>query len=159
MDFKKIISTILLIIWMVVIFLFSNEDATISQSKSDVIAKTTINTVSNITGKNYTNKEKNDFVVNSRFIIRKTAHFILYFVLGVLVYITFKSYNINKNIVLYSILLCFIYAISDEFHQIFRNGRTFKVIDIAIDTMASSVSSSLIYIIDKKTCFFNKKMV
>lgn len=163
MAFKKIISTILLIIWMVVIFLFSNEDATLSQSKSDQVAKTTINTVSNITGKNYSNKEKEDFVLKSRFIIRKTAHFTLYFILGVLIYITLKSYNIDKNIVLYSILFCFIYAISDELHQIFSNGRTFKVVDIIIDTMASSISSNLSYLIDKKivkkACFFKKKMV
>ena len=163
MDFKKIISTILLIIWMVVIFIFSNEIAAVSQSKSDKISKAAINTISDITGKDYTKKEKDEFVINSRYIIRKTAHFTLYFILGILVIIALKNYGINNRLILYSILFCLLYAISDEVHQLFSSGRAFKIIDILIDTFGSIIGIFLIYLIiykkSKKTCFFEEKMV
>lgn len=163
MDFKKIISTILLIIWMVVIFLFSNETAALSQSRSDNISKATIDTISNITGKEYTREDKNNFILNSRYVIRKTAHFTLYFVLGILSIITLKSYGVNQKLIIYSILLCLLYAISDEIHQLFRTGRTFKIIDILIDSCGSSIGIFLVYLIkyknSKKTCFFKEKMV
>ena len=150
MEFKKIISTILLIIWMVIIFLFSNEDAKLSQSKSDKVAVTTINTVSNITGKNYTKTDRENFIDNSRFFIRKTAHFTLYFILGVLLIITYKCYGLNNRIIIYSVLFCLIYAISDEIHQLFSNGRTFKLLDIIIDTIGGLIGSLTIYYVKIK---------
>ena len=156
----KIISTILLILWMVIIFMFSNEDAATSKKTSDTVALNTINTVSKVTGKKYSTKDKKDFIYNSRFIIRKTAHFTLYFILGILIYLTLKSYGINSKIFVYSVLFCLIYAIFDEIHQIFSNGRTFKIIDIFIDTIASVISNYFIYLIyKKKGCKKKENMV
>ena len=48
-------------------------------------------------------------------------------ILGILVTITLKEYNINKNIILISILICMLYAISDEIHQIFISGRSGEI--------------------------------
>ena len=155
----KIISTILLIIWMVVIFMFSNQDAKASKNISDTVARSTITTVGKVTGKKYTEKDKKNFIYDSRFIIRKTAHFTLYFILGIFVYFTFKSYGIKSRIFIYSILFCFIYAISDEIHQLFSNGRSFKILDICIDTTAGSISNYLIYLKTKKDCQKRKNMV
>ena len=46
--------------------------------------------------------------------------------------------------------MCLMYSISDEIHQLFTSGRTFKVLDILLDTMASSLS---IIIMNKNRIF------
>ena len=143
---KRIISTILLIVWMLIIFMLSNESSVVSQNKSDKVTSTIIE----ITNKDISNTKKEDIISNNRFLIRNGAHFILYFILGILVVITLKTYNVNRNIILCSILMCLMYSISDEIHQLFTSGRTFKVLDILLDTMASSLS---IIIMNKNRIF------
>lgn len=58
------------------------------------------------------------------FIDRKTAHMLTYTELSGLFYWVLSEHNINvrKNLLL-SISYCFLYAISDEIHQIFVPGR------------------------------------
>lgn len=112
--------------------MFSNENGNKSANKSNKITENIIKITNN------------DDVENTRFIVRKTAHFILYFILGVLVYLTLNSYNINRNLILYSVLFVLIYAISDEAHQIFTVGRSFQISDIIIDTIAGTISTLLI---------------
>ena len=61
-------------------------------------------------------------------------------------YLLFNSYGVKK-ILFYSILFCFIYACSDEIHQLFLDGRTAKVLDVCIDTCGSSLAIiSLFYL-------------
>lgn len=145
MKIKRIVYTILLIIWMIVIFVFSNQNSTTSQSNSDKVASNIVSAVETVTKQEITEKEKNDFIEDTRVLIRKSAHFFLYFVLGILTYLTFISYNIPKTLII-SIIFCFIYACSDEIHQIFSDGRTFKLLDIIIDTLGSLIGSTLLYI-------------
>ena len=97
---KRIILTILLIIWMIVIFMFSNETGEASQSRSDGVAITTINVVTKVTNQKMSKKAKEKMIDNTRVIIRKTAHFTLYFILGTIVYFTLNSYGINNAIVI-----------------------------------------------------------
>jgi len=131
--------------------MFSNQDSITSQSNSDKFAESTINVVGTITGNDYSESQKNDIVIKSRFLIRKTAHFILYFILGIFVYITFNSYGLTNRIVFYSILFAFIYSTSDEFHQLFSDGRTFKILDISIDIIGASLGASFAYLIKRKS--------
>lgn len=71
-----------------------------------------------------------------RFIVRKCAHIGEYFILGILVYNMFKYHDV-KNIVIISILICIIYACTDEIHQLFISDRTGKLIDVFIDSLGS----------------------
>ena len=70
------------------------------------------------------------------FIIRKLAHYTEYLILGFLVINMFTKNNIN-NLYLISIILCIIYATSDEIHQIFIPGRSCQLRDILIDSIGS----------------------
>lgn len=157
MKIKKIISTCLLIIWMIIIFIFSNQNAVKSETTSDKVSTEIINTVITVTKQEITEKEKKNLIEDYRFLIRKTAHFTLYVVLGILAYITFSSYGIKK-ITLSTIIFCFIYACSDEFHQLFSNGRTAQILDVFIDTLGGIFICVLINLI-KKTRIFNKYYV
>ena len=139
MKLKRVIYTILLIIWMLVIFLFSNQTASKSQSASDKVASDIVDVVEVVTKNDIKESKKESIIENTRFIVRKTAHFTLYFILGIIVYLLLTSYNVKMPI-LYSILFCLLYACSDEIHQLFSSGRTAKVMDVCIDTFGSSVA-------------------
>lgn len=138
MKTKRIIYTTLLLIWMLVIFLFSNQNADNSQSTSDRVANFIIDVVEVITNKDISDDDRNSFIEDSSFIIRKTAHFTIYFILGILTYLTLASYQISNKII-FSIIFCLLYACSDEIHQMFSDGRTFKLLDILIDSIGASI--------------------
>ena len=127
--------------------MFSNQGSLNSIRLSDKLTQKTLNTVNKVTGKEV--KDESKTVINSRFIIRKTAHFTLYFILGILVYQTLSSYGVKKNILVYSVLFCLVYASSDEIHQLF-NDRTFRKLDIFIDTLGGLTGSTLIHFFTKR---------
>ena len=121
----KKISIILVIIWMIVIFMFSNMNGTISGMQSNGIV-TKIADVINYTGN----------IDTLRLIVRKCAHFTEYLILGILVLNACK-YNNAKNMIMLSILICILYACTDELHQIFIQDRVGNIIDASIDTLGS----------------------
>ena len=119
--------------------MFSNENSVTSQNKSDKVTSTIIETVK----KDVDKEKEKEIIEDTRFVVRKIGHFTLYFVLGGLIYLTLRSYNVNKRIILISIICAFLYAVSDEIHQVFTNGRTGRVYDVVIDTISSTFSIML----------------
>lgn len=126
---RKTVYTILLVIWMIIIFLFSNQDAIDSQKTSDKITNKVVYVVEHI------NNQKVDKDITS-LVVRKLAHFAEYFILGILVYLTVNSYNIKYPFAC-SIIFCILFACGDEIHQIFSNNRSPKILDVFIDTCGS----------------------
>ena len=120
---------------MIFIFVMSSFDATSSSNQSNFIVDI-ITSIINI----------KDIGLLS-LIIRKLAHFIEYFILGVLVINFITRYD--KKIII-AILLCIIYATSDEIHQIFVPGRSCQIIDIMIDSLGSIMGIYLYKLITKK---------
>jgi len=86
-------------------------------------------------------------------VIRKLAHLFEFFILGVLMINYLKNYNI-KNYILISIAICFIYACTDEIHQLFIPGRDGNIKDIFIDTIGSFIG-----IMSYKYCKKYTKMI
>ena len=121
----KKISIILVIIWMIVIFVFSNMNGTLSSAQSDGIV-TKIADIINYSGN----------LDTSIVIIRKLAHFIEYLILGILVLNACK-YNSVKNMIVLSIIICILYACLDEIHQLFILDRSGNILDVCIDTIGS----------------------
>lgn len=75
------------------------------------------------------------------FLVRKGAHIFAYFVLGILTFnalrrINLSRFKFNRPAVL-SIIVCALYAASDEFHQLFISGRSGEIRDIMIDSCAA----------------------
>ena len=60
----------------------------------------------------------------------------------------------KKRKILLSFLFGIIYAITDEFHQLFSSGRTAKILDVGIDTLGVGfgilIISIIIYLIKRK---------
>ena len=75
---RKIIKLILLLGCMMLIFSFSMDNATESSNKSNSVI---IWITENIFNNNYNEEEMDDITNKYSFIIRKTAHFTIYFFL------------------------------------------------------------------------------
>ena len=143
---KRIIKIILVIVWMLIIFLFSNQDASKSSNLSDSFI---YKIVSIFRSKDISDEKMELIISNNTFIVRKAAHFFVYFVLGILVYLLLKEFKVN-NIVIYSLLLCYLYAVSDEFHQFFIPGRSMEFRDTIIDSCGSFIGICFSRILNKK---------
>ncbi|CEP84971.1 VanZ family protein [Paraclostridium sordellii] len=135
--------SILTIIWMGFIYYMSNQPASISSSQSGGF----INMLSTLPIIGNTIKELMKIGI-AEFLIRKSAHMFLYFMLAILIYMVFKNIN-NKKAYLCSIIGCFIYACTDEIHQLFITGRSGEFKDVLVDTLGATIGLLLVFIINK----------
>ncbi len=118
---NKKINIIFVVIWLVIIFLMSSFNASESSRQSNFI----VSLIMKIFGGN------NKHLIS--IIVRDLAHFIEYFILGILCVNLCKK----KKHIYYVLIFCVLYAISDEVHQIFVKGRAFQLLDIIIDSLGS----------------------
>lgn len=130
-------STILMLLWMLLIFIMSSFDATESANQSNFI----VNIITDIF--------KIENIELLSFIIRKLAHFTEYLILGFLTINMLNKNDISKKYLI-SILICIIYATSDEIHQIFVPGRACQIRDILIDSIGSITGVYLDKLINTK---------
>lgn len=133
---KRIVFWCATILWMILIFSFSSQNATSSAGLSRKITETVIKEAHGV--EQMTESEYKSFVTDTHKTIRKTAHFFLYFVLGILVINLCLSYPMAKWCA-FLISLCgtVIYAAGDELHQFFVPGRGFMVTDIVLDGISA----------------------
>ena len=101
-----------------IIFDFSAQDAPKSSSISTEVSKAIIN----IFNKNDSEENKTVKAKKLEPVIRKLAHFSIYAFVGFLLMALVSTYNLtNKKRFIISLIIGFIYACSDEIHQIFVN--------------------------------------
>ncbi|MGL4981126.1 MAG: VanZ family protein [Fusobacteriaceae bacterium] len=81
-------------------------------------------------------------------IVRKTAHMTEYFLLTLSIYRYLLSIE-KERIYIYSGLIAFLYACSDEFHQTFIPGRAGMFRDVLVDSVGIFVALLGAYLIKK----------
>ncbi len=134
---KRIVKLVLLISWMIIIFLFSNDVGYVSTKKSDGLI---IRTVETVLGRELSDTEKDKWTSNLVMPVRKTAHIGEYFILGILIISNGLEYLNNKRkVALWSLGISFLYACSDEVHQLFVAGRSGQISDVLIDTIGAEL--------------------
>ena len=152
---KKSIFIVLLVLWMGFIFSMSSENAEKSSNTSGQTIKVVLSTVPEF--EKQPEEVKVNIIEELQFIVRKSAHFIGYMILGILASGLILYYgNINKKYLL-AFLICVIYAISDEIHQLFVPGRAGQVRDVLIDSAGSLLGIILVMAFEKLLIKFNKK--
>ena len=159
---KKLILWICVALWMIIIFLFSNMNSTSSNNKSKKVIDVAINQSINVTNsigvtKNYLSQSKKSELVQELNVpLRKGAHSTIYFVLATFLLLALNQ-SISKRtiIVISTFIISFVYACTDEFHQLYISGRTGQFSDVIID-MFGVIIACIIFII---TGFFNKTKV
>ena len=131
---KKVVLLGVVIMWMAVIFYLSQQPASESSRLSSNVAQT-IEQVADAIAPDR-NLIKEDYYI----VIRKQAHFLVYFVLGILLMHSLGAtrLSLSRRTVL-SIGICILFAIADETLQLFALGRGAQVKDVFIDVAGASI--------------------
>ncbi|SCI49590.1 VanZ family protein [Romboutsia sp. 1001713B170207_170306_H8] len=142
---KITIRVLAIIFWMGFIFYLSNQPATVSASQSGSFRKMIIEMpILGVITKPILTSSIGEFF------IRKSAHMFLYFVLAILTYSLVYNgiYHRNSqkilNSMIISLIVVFLYACTDEFHQLFIPGRSGEFRDIMVDTLGGIIGLILI---------------
>ena len=130
----RYISLLLLVLWMCVIFGFSSQNAENSAETSHGVIVKIVEYVYPDYDK-LTQTEKKEVIDKFVFPVRKLAHFSEFFLLGILssvFFATFTDIKLKLRVIL-ALLLGLLYAVSDEIHQLFIEGRACRFTDVFID--------------------------
>ncbi len=132
---QRYVFLFLALVVMLFIFWHSSKDAASSTSESKNFTKTLFGYLIGDFSE-LSQEEQYNLVVEAQHFIRKSAHFCIYAALGFFVMGTVNTYTLTKKFkFLIAESVCFIYAISDEIHQIFIPGRAGRVTDVLIDSV------------------------
>lgn len=155
---KRLLYFIPVLLWMAVIFWFSSNNGDRSSLQSGRVSYMVASMVDKTFGLDMSDMERMSFSSGISFMVRKTAHFTEYFVLGLLLYmavgVSFGStldmldadLRLGKILRLryfLPVVIVFGYAGTDELHQYFVPDRCCSFRDVLIDT-AGGLSAVLI---------------
>ncbi len=139
----------LIVIWCGFIFFQSNQPAHISSAESGIFVDLMDGMLTPFIG-------RGDREIYS-FIIRKTAHFTEYFILGLLLFKGFFSEGKLKKAFVVSFFAGLLYAVSDEIHQYFIPGREMRAFDVFIDSLGVIAGLGLSLVFNNKKPFHHDK--
>lgn len=146
---KSAVFCLLTLLWMTVIFMFSAKNADDSTEQSSFVTNILMNIFSNV----YRNSDLSDkmqIIESMSFAIRKAAHFSIYSVLGLLSFLSvYYLTKFSNKTPFISMLICFIYACSDEMHQLFVPGRSGQLRDVFIDFSGALLMTLIILAVRK----------
>ncbi len=145
--FVRIASVILLISWMAMIFCLSHQTADESSKMSGVIIETAIKLMEPEFD-SLSEEQQEALIASFQFVVRKLAHFSIFAILGLLSFISIGTYRISMFAkFFFSSLISLLYSISDEYHQLYIDGRSSELRDILIDFCGSLIAILFIMII------------
>ncbi|MCH5166344.1 MAG: VanZ family protein [Erysipelotrichales bacterium] len=153
---KKFLPFVMVILWACAIFFLSNMSGIESNIKSttslDIIIKEVLTFTNKIglTDKHPTEARISEFAEDINPIMRKCAHATVFFILAILISIFLTRYNIRLSFAfILTVLLSFMYALFDEYHQTFVIGRTGQLTDSLIDVSGAIIGCFIVLIIVK----------
>lgn len=138
---KKSLRWLPVIAWMILIFWFSSMPAVVSDQKSQFVINVFKALGLNLNGV---------FGDLADFVVRKSAHFSEYFIFFLLFYNAYRFSFTKKRALFLSLLSVFLYACTDEFHQLFVPGREGRFRDVLIDTSGGAIAMLFCYIFGVK---------
>lgn len=140
--FRKVVPILLVIIWVIVIFNFSSHEGTVSQSKSQVITNYIHENYDEVSGRVDENL--------LHYLVRKSAHVALYFVLCLVVMnaLYFGGFR-GKGLFGRAFFICVFYASLDELHQRFVSNRSGQLKDVYIDSIGIILAIALAFAIER----------
>ena len=165
----KKINVIFIIIWMSIIFIFSSMPSEESNEKSKATIKETIEIINptpvskqneslsqtesgntekgteTIKENNTQNQNEEQLIEKLNKPLRKCMHATEYLILSILILNWLRNYEIKEwKAIAISITTAFLYACTDEFHQLFIDGRTIQFTDVLIDTFGAILGVAMI---------------
>jgi len=142
LNYILVTSWIFVLVWMGVIFMFSEQNSTESSELSGGIS----DTVYVIVDETFPNADVSQDTIQVT--TRNVAHFFLYFVLGFLILNALFNHNLSEmKRPLFALLLSGLYALSDEWHQYYIPGRAFELKDLSIDLLGSILGIAVLFVL------------
>lgn len=124
-----LISWTAVIFWLVLIFYLSAQPVAKSDGLSKKVTRVVVETAEKVVPRANFNLSRMNHLV------RKNAHFFSYLILGILMINAMRRSGVDgPKAFIFSYLFCVLYAISDEFHQLFVPGRGAQGKDVIIDS-------------------------
>jgi len=140
----RLILIVLVIGLVTFIFLLSNQPAMQSSNLSNSIASYTLPFIDKICDSDLTLKEWDHM-------LRKLAHFSLFFFLAIIVVIICKLSRFSwRRASIITLLISMGYAIVDESHQLFVVGRGASMRDVAIDSAGAIIGIVVVFIVGRR---------
>ncbi len=141
--FKNKRYLILAILWMAFIFYLSHQPADVSSEQSGGVIAMLSNLP--IVGGIVSYMMEIDI---AQFIIRKGAHMFAYFLLCILWFVLMYDKDVDlKGICIKAFVFTFIFACSDEIHQLFIPGRSGELRDVLVDSSGALIGLFIAYFI------------
>lgn len=127
------------VVMMIVIFLFSATPAEESSQMSDSISYRIVETINELPVVQWEQEEMFSYAEILHYPVRKMAHFCEYGCLGLAVFLPFGIGKCRKRkYIIDAVIICFLYACTDELHQLFVPGRDGNFKDVIIDTSGAA---------------------
>ena len=142
---KRIILLILIFLNLAVIFFFSHQDSKTSTAVSDSISRQIEIRTPDYATKNQ--GEKNVLHVGVQRTLRQSAHVFLFFCLGILTFLFLRTFHLKWFWYFCNLPAGFLFALSDEIHQLYVPGRTFGWDDISSDMMGFVLGMLIVEIV------------
>lgn len=125
---------------MIGIFYLSHQPASASNELSTGITVIVVETVEKVTALSSYSLDSLNHV------LRKSTHFVAYFGLALILWLALDR---SKKRYLYAWGFATLYAVTDEFHQLFVDGRGGQAKDVAIDSLGAATAMLLLYSANK----------
>ena len=137
--FLRPLSFLPAVLVMAAIFWFSSQNAEASSMQSLDLTTFLITEYSELFRFHWDPAELLQRATDLEHLVRKAAHFTEYFILsGTLILPMYLVYGRRgKNLLRPLLIVCALYAVSDEFHQLFLEGRAPLVTDAVIDVLGA----------------------
>lgn len=143
-----IMSLVAVILWMRVIYGFSDQTGLESTAVSNQVSGKLVKLVDYLTGHKRSPEEVKLLANKAEHLVRKMAHAAEYSVLAFLIYLHLTIYGISLGTKAFlSWLVSTVYAFTDEWHQTAVAGRSASLKDIAIDSVGAALVLFVILIV------------
>lgn len=148
-----VVYVILILFWGGVIYKLSSMNSNNSNSSSTGIIGNFIEDSVKVTNKaGLSNSHPNESKIDkaSKLLnapLRKVMHATVYFILAIMIILFITVMQEKKKYflaLLITIVICFLFACTDEYHQTFVGGRTGQFKDVLIDT-SGALAGTLLY--------------
>ena len=141
---KSTIAGILALVWMCVIFAFSAQTKEESGAVSEGLSYRMVNTTGKLLHLNIDEEKIREIANAIEHFVRKGAHMTEYAILAILLCIWLGRWQMSRTrLACIAGAFTVLYACSDEFHQLFVEGRAGRVNDVLIDSAGAVLGLAL----------------
>lgn len=146
-NIKKTLSWVAVLLWMLAIYLLSAQPASYSNANSKGIVTRVVDTTVKVTKAQITEPEKRKLIDRINSTAREYMHGVVFLVLGLLAQnAVLENRRKGLKALALALAVCMIFAVTDEFHQLFVPGRSFQISDLAMDSIGSMIGSGLVFL-------------